>query len=151
MKERDKFEKNWGILVKAYLNGTLEWGNDCACAVGNLIAGNLGYTFTMGTRQGELLREVLSWREENPHWYGIACWDGTKRQEQLESTGYPPELVFKIERGFEYATQQAFRSAQYDDPEFEGLSAVLDILLEIHETPMEEAEEARAQFFALKK
>lgn len=142
MKQKDKFDKNWAILVKAYLNGTLEHGCPCGCAVGNLIAANMGYTPWEGD-------EDVDWPQASAAWYDTRYRRAYKytglAKVQIDSTGYSFDEVWRIEKAFERAYYPA------PDPQFLGLSAVLDVLLDIHESEVEEAEETRAQFFALKK
>ncbi len=42
MKNPELFHKTVGILVKAYLNDTLQYSDCKACAVGNMVASNMG-------------------------------------------------------------------------------------------------------------
>lgn len=144
----EKFNETVSILVKAYLNNTLEHGNCHACAVGNIIASKMGISITEG-------RYGMVWPDGNdPVWFD-AIWIGEvlphkitiEIAKQYESTGYTGSELAKIE----YAFENCERSDDvYDslDPEymFNGLMAVVDVLAEIHSIDLTVKESAKLMF-----
>lgn len=133
MKNEALYHKTVDILVQAYFNDTLERGNCAACAVGNIVAARMGYSFT--EKHGG-----LNWKEVDAYdsyqnalnWYLpiISKEAPNKRQkEEIESTGYSFDNLIEIEAAFE--------SSKFgndgDERMFNGLMAVIDCLDEIHE------------------
>jgi len=53
------FENTVDILVKAYINDTLEHNNCYACAVGNIVAHNMGERFVKATERAMAIAEQL--------------------------------------------------------------------------------------------
>jgi hypothetical protein len=105
MKNQELFNRSISILVKAYLDGTLEKGSCCACAVGNLVSGNMGRKF-----DNELWADGFS-----PLWDSVfmtsageqticpRMLDFPEVKAQIDATGYPWEDLAKIEYAFETA------------------------------------------------
>lgn len=146
MKNKDLYKRTVDILVQAYFNDTLIHGNCCACAVGNLIAANNGFTF--------IKKYFFEWRETNPEWPSIhlfrECkqiadpinYDQKKGMEQLLSTGYTIIETAAIEYSFEKATGNT-----KDERMFNGLMAVIEVLDKIHEnTDTEITAESKQRF-----
>lgn len=149
MKNEALFYKTIDILVKAYQNETLGHGDTCGCAVGNIIAGNLGYKVT----------KQLNWVDENGdekfgEWSEIFCTTSMGNQlidaseyigeakEQVDSSGYKWLDLAKIEKSFE-----SVRSKREKDKDgYLGLMSVCDTLMLIHECTAEETESAKLQF-----
>lgn len=156
------FEKTVDILVKAYLNDTLEHGNCTACAVGNIIAESEGTqprklkSFGMG--------EFYSWENKvRPEWINVFCTPTARSSQkinesslfgeakrQIDVTGYSYLELAKIEFAFERGNTLGY--IQIDDtPEkeqamFNGLMAVVDVLAEIHGISLEAREESKKLF-----
>lgn len=133
MKRPELYNKTVDILVQAYFNDTLVHGNQCGCAVGNIVAANCGIR--------------IKGKGDNLHWTvpsmisGDAIWftyiqgdimndhDGEKAEKQISITGYNVSDIIHIERAFENAL---FGNSD-DEWMFNGLMAVIDVLDQIHE------------------
>lgn len=147
MKNRELFEKTVGILTRAYINGTLQSTNCCACAVGNMIADAQGFTFVDEDFAG---RGFLGWKEVNTNatadWLRVLSYDNSGCEDidvgtgWLRSTGYDEDQLRAIERAFEDNTEM-FQEDTYD-----GLVAVYNLLLEIHEANAESELQASEVF-----
>jgi len=130
MKNETLYNKTVDILKDAYFNDTLEHGNDCACAVGNLIAAAKGVNI-IPDNEGRLSR--FTWEQGYPKWFysvidkGCPPTDGALSE--INKTGYTIDDIILIERAFE--------STKNDNTEdlamFNGLMAVIDVLDIIHE------------------
>jgi len=124
------YNRTVDILYQAYFNDTLEHGSTCGCAVGNIIAANLG-----------LKPEIESdtWEGRKTYWYAYLSdikiyQDNQIRRDikreaeaEIEVTGYSLQDIVRIEKAFEYADD-----SNEDAWMFNGLVAVLDVLKEIH-------------------
>ena len=123
------FEKTMDILVKAYLNDTLEHGNCHACAVGNLIAAQNGLSYKRDYSDFQRWDGYIE-----PHWYQLVtpvkCDYGDIEigTNQINQIGYSIQDTIRIENAFENSE----RGQNNDDWMFNGLMAVLDVLAEIH-------------------
>jgi hypothetical protein len=129
---KERFDKTVDVLVKAYLNDTLVHGNDCACAVGNMICAALGYKYG-------------SWMA---NWHvAFVCQLGGQFKidalKEVESTGYSVAEILEIERAFERAPGNHI---DVDNWNFNGLMAVVTVLAEIDGISLEQAETARKLF-----
>lgn len=118
------YRKTVNILFDAYFNDTLEHGNPCGCAIGNIVASNLGFQFKM-SGDGRMI-----WKNGHPNWY-YKIGDADR---QISSTGYSPKEVSLIEKRFEGVS----RAPRKDERMFNGLVAVLDVLKQIHEVTEDE-------------
>lgn len=135
MKNKELFEKTVAILVKAYQNDTLKHGLCQMCAVGNIIAENMGFE-----------PSVEGWinaGQDSTDWLSAAN-GGLVSQGfiQIKHTGYTPENISEIERSFETCNP----GQNSDEKMFNGLMSVVDILMQIHEATTEEAESAKLLF-----
>jgi hypothetical protein len=135
MYTKEQFHETVGILVRAYMNDTLEHAECGACAVGNIIA----------AKSPELYNE-------NPAaWYHPLERERPLAKKQLASTGYAFEDVMKIEKAFETCPipdRLKNTWGNWKDPEwmFNGLMAVVDVLCEIHGMNETEKQESKALF-----
>jgi len=146
MKNKELFEKSIGILVNAYMNDTLVKMNCFGCAVGNLIATNMGIKmikilplkYKSDYLAWEGYRNYNDFREnyltgngmcDKDIWMNAIQW-GTadkskvtpKMQKHIDSTGYTLEELALIEDCFEKS-----------DDVFEGLMNVVELLCKLHE------------------
>lgn len=145
------FYHSVNILVKAYLNDTLQHGNCYACAIGNMVADSNKIVFT-GT---SIFRDKKVWddRSKTPYWQDVfittECeqifspqqYEGEAKR-QIDATGYSWQELAKIE----YAFESADLGSNEDDYMFNGLMAVVDVLAEIHNIDLQSKEEAKALF-----
>ena len=154
--ELEKFNHTVSILVKAYLNDTLEHCNCAACAVGNIIAdanGDVPLKILERRKMGLVFDTFKSMKR--PEWFKVFVtpFNGARQdlnidkyigeaKRQIDSTGYFLRDLAKIEHAFE--------SADYgnDDNEwmFNGLMAVVTVLAEIHGVDLESTENAKLLF-----
>src|SRR5258706_8814339 len=96
MKNELLYNKTINILKEAYFNNTLQHNNCYACAVGNIIAGNMGLKFYMGDRGTLIWEDHRSDYSENIKTITSAIIPFTIHhnnlnkfhKEQLESSGY---------------------------------------------------------------
>lgn len=156
MKNKELFDKTIGILVKAYQNDTLEHETCYACAVGNLVAAGLGCGFIDASF--EKTPGTLKWDNGMPYpatrGWGTVFTTVQKSQKfipseyrnlakkQIMATGYSLGDVMKIEYDFETASP----GNTPDERMFNGLMAVCDALMQIHEANETEISEAKALF-----
>ena len=132
---RPTFEKTVDILVKAYLNDTLEHDNCHACAVGNLVAAAKNWTYEKDENGS------YGWREcYTANWFNFGHQIRVKNSTQAEATGYTIYQLNAIERAFEGVDELA------TDRMFLGLMAVVDVLAEIHGIDLKQREEAKLLF-----
>ncbi len=123
IKNKEQFDNSIKVLVKAYLEGTLEHGVPCACAVGNLIGEGKRAWYDIVSRI-KLNFDLPS----ATHDEGIS---------EIKSTGYKVKEIVRIEKAFERVTQ---------DPDgYKGLCAVFDVLVKIHQGSDKELELAKEQ------
>lgn len=149
MKNEELYHKTIGILVKAYLNDTLQHSKCQACAVGNLVCANMDITqYELHARifENAISCELDGWpsvfitnvpcqRVRPENYTGEA-------KEQIDSTGYLWEELAKIEFAFENSDEG------YNDDEwiYNGLMDVVEVLGEIHEVSEEQTEETKKLF-----
>jgi hypothetical protein len=146
MKNKELFDKTVKILVNAYLNNSLEPGNCHACAVGNIIAANMGIKYNKDLQW--IGRQVAWSRVFVTFSFRIAQvkrpWAYTgEALEQINSTGYSWEDLARLE----YAFERAPRSKAREEQMFNGLMAVAEVLGEIHEMD-EKTKEVTKELFA---
>jgi len=163
MKDLKKFNHTVNVLLKTYLNDTLERSNCYACAVGNIIADANGIKFRKAKDKMSLGRSVgwlgersiyeedhltasmqsCNWMAVIPgqlevnvdYYYGL-------RKTLIDNSGYTPEQLAAIERAFEAAPL----GINKDEDMFNGLMAVVDVLAEIHEIDLETVKETKQLF-----
>lgn len=145
------FENSVSVLVRAYMNGTLEHANCYACAVGNLVVAAKRLTFIRDERDGLMTLESLNANNEaGANWFDVALRDRKKKDwmntlssdclSEIQSTGYTIPQILRIERAFESAD---FREGDWM---FNGLMAVVDVLADIHGVDLSVKETAIGQF-----
>lgn len=156
---RPGFDHTVGVLVKAYLNGTLLHGSCYACAVGNIVAHGLGVkiknhkwenmpypSLIDGQVQGwgavfvsdfdQLLsKKTQLIREENLSHPRVI--------EQISATGYSWQDLAKIEYAFEVDFDERCEDG---DRMFAGLMAVVDVLADIHGVDLSIKDQAKKLF-----
>lgn len=147
MKNQELFNRSISILVKAYLDGTLVKNHCAACAVGNLVAGGMGFKVTAGP-QTRPRRAYWDGGKELPTWDNVFMTSAGEQticprmlgipevKAQIDATGYPWEDLARIEYAFETAPGGMFG----------GLMAAVEILCEIHETSETTKQETKALF-----
>lgn len=143
MANTERFNRSIAALTNAYMNDTLESGDYCGCAVGNLIADANG--FKVVNSWGELNWETpLDSPMRNPmHWFNVINPDvyhlGHESikigLQQIESTGYSINEITRIEKAFEQSYTTAYNRTLFkgikEDAIFMALVAVYDLLVEI--------------------
>jgi hypothetical protein len=144
MKRPELYKKTCDILYDAYFNDTLEHGNCYACAVGNIIAANMGYSFLTQSNENDADETIWTgrgtkyWdRDNNFNNNPVALIaDGSIRrgispieEKQIKSTGYNRHELTEIENAFERNIDLLHK----DKAMFNGLVAVIEALNEIHE------------------
>ena len=145
MKNQEHFDRTVQILVGAYLNNTLMHRNCHACAVGNLIAANLGIPYSKDLKW---IGRQVAWKEVFVTFrYQIAQlkrpWAYTgEAKVQIDSTGYTWQELAKMEYAFERAPMGHSR----DEHMFNGLMAVVEVLAQIHELEENVKTEVRQSF-----
>lgn len=160
MKNPELYARTCEILYQAYFNDTLRHHNCYACAVGNIVAANLGLRFETSPVPGfELYKESWSLNWEGYPSYAKALtssvdlgavWyqpisknrdpETVLEDRQIAATGYSVAELRQIEQAFEQCTREG-------DYMFNGLVAVLDCLKTIHEA---EEDQQVARFTALR-
>lgn len=148
MKDLKKFNHTVNVLLKAYLNDTLQHSNCHACAVGNIIAEAIGVQIV----KDPTLK--LRWASDYPIWYDPICFGYANSSHknivsaklQCEAAGYTIQQAAKIERAFESSTG-GNHDDEFDDTwMFNGLMAVVDVLAEIHEIDLDTVKETKELF-----
>lgn len=150
MKNPELFHKTIGILVNAYLNDTLRHSNCYACAVGNLVAGNLGLKYRYHPVVKNLCWVGVEKYTPGNTWYALIAEaflvkSGINKDEanyQISITGYSFDEIKLIEQSFESADE----SFNNDEDGYNGLMSVCDTLMQIHEANPEEIKEAKLLF-----
>lgn len=153
------FENTVSILVKAYFEGTLEHGNCCACAVGNIIADRMGVVPKKMNRIDNEGGKICWPNRVIPAWPDVFVTNSpTSKQKlrtdmyygdskhQIDLTGYSLIELARIEETFErnrilWATDKEDEQAM-----FNGLMAVVDVLAEIHGINLQQKESAKLMF-----
>lgn len=136
--EIEKFHHSVNVLVKAYLNNTLEHSNCRACAVGNLITGN-GYDLKSTGWKNDAWLSLISERRGFPIPFAF---DKKEAERQVYATGYTLEELDKIE----YAFEKSPHGGTEESWMFNGLMAVVDVLSQIHGVDLSVKEEAKKLF-----
>jgi len=157
------FNHSVNVLVRAYMNDTLEHNNCYACAVGNLVADAYGYTYTDAVDGGCRKKKALlqnngryfdrdkSGINVGADWYNLIDFidfidpnpQDPKGLKEIEKTGYSFEEVKAIENAFESVSEYNKSEDQYM---LDGLMAVVDVLADIHGIDITAKEEAKKLF-----
>lgn len=156
MKHQELFDRTISILVKAYLNNTLEHTNCYACAVQNIVAGNMGLEITPKTYSHPLsncgsitlIIKNLTYEETLVVGLGYISEREAKlsqsQKKQMLSTGYSYEHLSNIEESFESINK--YQCASEDEYMYKGLMSVVDTLMQIHEADQSEITQAKSLF-----
>jgi len=161
MKNPELFHKTVGILVNAYFNDVLISGDCHACAVGNIVAANCGYSIQ------EAPNRYYEWIDKkgnlvHVHWvnvfytsvvrfFGIRLgiireFDsdniGIREEKEILSTGYNVVELAKIESAFECGQKGFTASTRM----FNGIIATVDALIDIHNGSNLDRAEAKQLF-----
>lgn len=138
MKNPELYNKTVGILVDAYFKNTLLHVDCMACAVGNIVAANMGIRIVI--HEDNVVRTIGG---QNNRWFraiggGFVHPDKLTPEVMLEvnATGYDPYELAKIEDAFEKAYDY---NNNIDLEMYNGLVNVIDVLDEIHENKDTEA------------
>jgi hypothetical protein len=146
------FHYTVNVLVKAYLNDTLEHSNCGACAVGNMIADSIGDA-NFPVHSPFIDKNVIL--SKGHGWAAVFCTVSKDKQfifsdeyngvakEQIDSTGYTWQELARIEKAFEY---QGYTIKGRDEAMFCGLMAVVDVLADIHNIDLKVREEVKTLF-----
>lgn len=148
------FDNTVGILVKAYLEGTLLKGHCYACAVGNICAAALGKQVVGVVRSENSDAIDANWSGSGHYamWRYVFmtrfgkqdcnedAYESLAKQE-IDATGYTWQQLARIEYAFETAGK-GFNEAA----EFAGLMAVVDVLADIHGVDLTTTTAAKALF-----
>lgn len=147
------FNHTVNVLVQAYLNNTLIHNDCAACAVGNIIAAEIGakiitdesgFFGSSWVRGGNEI--VVGWTEvfcttsRGQHINSKAYIGQVKRQ--IDVTGYSWQELAAVERAFESAPS----GGSGDSYMFNGLMAVVDVLADIHGIDLQAKESAKLLF-----
>jgi hypothetical protein len=142
MNRESLYHNTVNVLLDAYNNGTLSHGDTCGCAIGNICKGNYQWCYVFVTNT--VLKQQITYSTNE---YPLSYPAGVNL---IQSTGYSTEELMKIEYAFEFSiintnhNDKVFLNTDnYDywkniDPkqgQFIGLTAVLNVLKEIHTTP----------------
>jgi hypothetical protein len=146
------FKHSVNVLVRAYMNDTLEHFNCYACAVGNLVSDAMGYEYKKCVdseakriawkhNEGRYYQTVGSPRIIGGDWYLVVLNDEYKIEgiKEIEATGYSIDEVTRIENAFESA-------GRIGDFMLNGLMAVVDVLADIHQIDLTVREETKKLF-----
>lgn len=133
------FDNSVSVLVRAYLNGTLQHLNSCACAVGNLVAAAGGYKYQ------KLGNGSYWWTDKFPDWRHPKE-RGQDAEKQFDLVGYSYQQIRKIELAFEGQNRIWYPERDEDENTFRGLLAVVDVLAEIHGVDLTTKQSAVLQF-----
>jgi len=139
MKRPELYHRTVDILVQAYFNDTLEHCQCRACAVGNIVAANMGMKLGYNEFFNCIVPEkfkVNTPTGDSGLWYQAIYSGGINKKAlsddvmcQVLCTGYAAQELAKIESAFEYCE----RGNSKEDYMFNGLMAVINCLDEIHE------------------
>lgn len=148
MKNPELFHRTVGILVKAYLNDTLEYTDCKACAVGNLVAFGLGISLkkvgkSIESSDPEYVGDWLNAMYPGKGISGVRLnmINGNIKTE-IDITGYSVYDLANIEKAFHDGVEDMDKP----DYNFNGMMSVVNSLQEIHDASTEEANEAKSLF-----
>jgi hypothetical protein len=151
------FSHTLNVLVKAYLNDTLEHHDCRACAVTNII-GHDGWNrlfITLQSPDGSTIEQFKAKKGSAlmPGFIGarvvpineVSFRVRTHMEEgmkAIEASGYTVDELAKIE----YAFESCPKGNNEDEHMFNGLCAVVDVLADIHNIDLHQREESKALF-----
>lgn len=140
MKNEKLFNETVDILVKAYQNDTLVYTSCARCAVGNIVsARNPGISYFDNLKWANAIHvgtgKIYSHIQEDA-------------LRQIETTGYTVQDVADIEKAFYFGSYGLTEDNWNEQTEnsFDGLMAVVDALMLIHEANEVQVKEAKSLF-----
>jgi hypothetical protein len=136
------FNHTLNVLVKAYLNGTLEHGQCSACAVGNIVMESCPDARMLLIEGWPLV--FVSEGDDKQRLRPGEYKGEAKRQ--IDATGYTWQELARIEKAFEKHDSFSEDESIIESDMFNGLMAVVDVLAEIHNIDLQHREEAKALF-----
>lgn len=153
------YKKTTDILFNAYFNDTLRHNMCTACAVGNIVAANMGYEVCKSlTPISE--RPTIDWRKDGEHipfnWSQVFITPSAdiiqylhpenyidEAKKEIDSTGYSVNELARIE----YAFETAPKGKNDEDYMYNGLVAVIDVLNDIHQVDIDVEKERFTQHY----
>lgn len=141
-KTSERFDRAYNALVNAFFTGTLAKATCVACAVGNIVASGMGGTIkkfnSIYTHPYDCTVANTQWNElflSGPRgWNRIS--EKLNLSKKIEDiTGYSADIMCEIERVFEENTHIDYTDYRNHDEQeiledqYNGLCAVVDILL----------------------
>lgn len=157
------FNHTVNVLVKAYLNDTLQRGNCYACAVGNMVAEACGYKLSKLEYYITWINPVTECHQDS--WWltaitnksGLCIGEDDENNvalglEEIDSTGYTLEELSRIEKAFELRSgllqnlESKHGKLSLQERIFHGLMAVIDQLADIHQVDISVREESKLLF-----
>jgi hypothetical protein len=136
MLKPELYQKTVDILVQAYFDGTLIKGNCTACAIGNIVAFNLGISIPKDQILNHLsIKQVTELTGQ----VSMGNYSFSTNQAIINATGYSFEQLSLIEEAFEsnskihWLNYHQYTEKKILQDQFKGLMAVVDVLDEIHE------------------
>jgi hypothetical protein len=148
MLKQKLYEKTVDILVQAYFNDTLMHNTCSACAVGNIIAANVGSEVIINStynRGAWIPKKEIRWHEIIQ--LGRVVGYDKAIVSKMGKSGYTIYELAKIETAFENADAPNGKIDRDDAWMFNGLMAVIDVLDEIHENKDEHITTTQKQKF----
>jgi hypothetical protein len=145
-----RFEKAYNALYNAFMNDTLAKGTCTACAVGNIVADAMGAKVTSiiktewefyCSKQNNWWQKMFVTGSDGQRITKISEDSNVKylRKKILNLTGYTWRELARIEKAFEESTEiqysyyWKYTPEQIMEDQFNGLMAVMDILIELDE------------------
>lgn len=115
------------VLLDAYNNETLQHGNPCGCAIGNLVADANGFKIYKRKEDNR-----VDWEGKDVEWFDLFGPNRSETPEQIK-TGLSIDEIIIIEDRFE-KSRETYPTHQEKKQQFNGLCAVLKVM----ETMVEE-------------
>jgi hypothetical protein len=141
MKTTERFNRAYDALVKAFFEGTLAAGHCRACAVGNIVAGGLGFKIEKSALEIHAAYPTTIWVKGVRESQGCGSlnqdWPGCSESVIIGITGYSFRELLDIEDAFEESSiikvdEYKYRTEQEIlEDQFNGLCAVVDVLLKL--------------------
>jgi hypothetical protein len=141
MNRIDQFWRSINTLATAYFEGRLSIGSCNACAVGNLIKGELDPASYHTNDWPEHYEVNEDWTRSREQWYSVlTAWrDGTLNDAEVATV--LPYTNAELD-----AIEQAFEERPPQDDIFDRLMDVVDVLFKIHDVEGAARSKAQAVF-----
>lgn len=125
-----RFKNAYDALIKAFFEGTLAKGTCAACAVGNIVGAAMGVKSVIHKTHEEYWNNFMNCKN--------TVWSHDFEANKIDALiGYSLNEVNEIESAFECNTEINFNyygiysESQILNDQFNGLMAVVDVLLEL--------------------